>query len=73
MINNKKQLIKSNNVDKAFTMGEIPERIIEKIYNDNVCTEDPEQKNEIKKSSNEIITANKNATKIAGYKNGTIT
>ena len=43
------------------------------MYNDNVCTDDPEQKNEIKKSSNEIITASKNATKIAGYKKGIIT
>lgn len=60
-------------VDNAFTTGEIPERIIEKIYKDNVCTDAPAQKNEIKKSSNETMTANKNAEKIAGDKKGTTT
>lgn len=67
------KLTTSNNVDKALTTGDIPERIMEKIYNDNVCTEAPEQKNAIKKSSNETITVNKKAENIAGYKKGTTT
>ena len=68
-----KQLPIKSSVERALTIGEIPERIIEKIYRDKVCTDDPEQKKEIRKSSNEIMIDSKKATRIAGYKKGTIT
>ena len=60
-------------VERAFTVGEIPDRIIVKIYNDNVWIDDPAQKKVIKKSSKEIIATNKTETIIDGNKNGIVT
>ena len=51
----------------------MPDRIIEKIYKESVCTDAPAQKNDIKKSSNDTIIASRNEEKSAGYKKGTIT
>ncbi len=68
-----KQLPIKSSVESALTTGEIPERIIEKIYKESVWIDDPEQKKEMRKSSNDIIIERRNATKIAGYKKGTIT
>src|SRR5579863_3405122 len=42
-------------VDNALIIGDAPVRITAKIYNGNVCTDAPAQKNEIRKSSKEII------------------
>ena len=59
-------------VESALTTGEIPVRIIAKIYNDKVCVVAPAQKNEIKKSSIDIIKTSKLAEASAGNKNGII-
>src|SRR3989339_518194 len=68
--NTKKLLINSMIVDNAFTVGDIPDRIMVKTYNDNVCADDPAQKNEITKSSKETIMTSSVETNIAGYKKG---
>ena len=53
-------------VDNALTTGVVPERIIENMYMGNVCIEAPEQKNEIIKSSSEIINTKSPEAKSAG-------
>ena len=58
-------------VDNAFTMGDAPVRITAKIYSGSVCIDAPAQKNEIIKSSSEIIKTNNPAAIIAGANNGT--
>src|SRR5256885_15078352 len=68
--NTKKLLVNNKIVESAFTIGEAPARITAKIYNGNVCIEAPAQKNEIIKSSNEIIKTNNPAAIIAGANNG---
>ena len=60
-------------VDNALTVGEIPDRIIVKTYNDKVCADEPAQKNDITKSSNETMITSNVETKIAGYKKGKTT
>lgn len=63
-------LISKINVERAFTTGDTPERIIANIYKESVCVVDPAQKNEIRKSSNEMMNTRRLAAKIAGNKNG---
>ena len=58
-------------VDNALTIGEAPARITAKIYNGNVCIDAPAQKNEIIKSSKEIINTKRPDAINAGAKRGT--
>lgn len=57
-------------VDSAFTVGDTPVRIIANIYKDKVCDDVPEQKNEMRKSSNEIIKTSNPAAINAGLSKG---
>lgn len=60
-------------VDSALIKGEAPVRITEKIYSGKVCTDAPAQKNEIIKSSSEIIKTKSPAAINAGANNGNTT
>lgn len=62
----------SNKVEIALTIGVAPVLIWEKIYIGKVNVSAPEQKNEIKKSSNEIIIISKAPDIIDGNKIGII-
>ena len=57
-------------VDNALIIGDAPVRISAKIYNGNVCTDAPEQKNEIIKSSSEMMKTKSPAATSAGAKSG---
>src|SRR4030095_854933 len=71
--NTKKLLTNNINVDNALIIGDAPVRITAKIYNGNVWTDAPAQKNEIIKSSNEIIKTKRPAAINAGASSGNTT
>ena len=63
----------NTNVEIAFISGEIPNRIIEYILTGKVSLPTPEEKNVIRKSSNERVNESSAPLVIAGSKSGNVT